>query len=197
KSAIAGASRKSPTSTTASIFGTTESVCSCTDVSAWHTLTATPTTRPTSRSGPAIRSARPIISRARSSTLRSSVSIFFFSRERRAPARLFLVRLREGKRERRGKTSRAHEGGHERLTHEVPAVDEHEEQDLERRRDHHGRQHEHAHRDQDAGDDEVDHEERQEEQEAHLEGCLELGEHEGRHDDLEGQVLGSDHAPVV
>src|SRR5262245_57224942 len=159
---MAGARRSSETRITASIFGTMLMVCSCTDVRAWNRLTATPTTMPTRSTGPARTSDVTSSSRARSTTCRSRSCIGLVNDE----------------------------GGDEGLADEMPAVDEDEHEDLERRRDHHGRQHEHAHRDQDARDDEVDHEERQEQEEAHLEGRLELGEHEGRHHDLERQVLG-------
>src|SRR3954466_6116905 len=62
--------------------------------------------------------------------------------------------------------------------HEVPAVDQDEEQDLERQRDEDGWQHHHAHRHQRRADDQVDDEERQEDQEADLEGGLELRDDE-------------------
>src|SRR3954462_7018152 len=63
---------------------------------------------------------------------------------------------------------------------EVPAVDQDEEQDLERQRDEDGWQHHHAHRHQRRAHDEGDDEERQEDQEADLERGLQLGDHEGR-----------------
>src|SRR3954467_2637029 len=63
--------------------------------------------------------------------------------------------------------------------HEVPAVDQDEEQDLERQRDEDGWQHHHAHRHQRRADDQVDDEEGEEDQEADLEGGLELRDHEG------------------
>src|SRR4051812_6514993 len=68
---------------------------------------------------------------------------------------------------------------HERAGDEVPAVDQDEQQDLERQRDEDGRQHHHAHAHQRRRHNEVDHEERQEDQEADLEGRLELADHEG------------------
>src|SRR3954452_7469720 len=64
--------------------------------------------------------------------------------------------------------------------HEVPAVDEDEEQDLERGRDEDGRQHHHAHRHQGRAHDQVDDEEGKEDQEADLERRLQLGDDEGR-----------------
>ena len=72
-----------------------------------------------------------------------------------------------------------HEGGHDGLGDQPPAVDEHEDQDLDRRRDHDRGQHEHAHGQQDTRHDQVDHEERQEQQEPHLEGRLQLAQHKG------------------
>src|SRR3954462_3121049 len=57
---------------------------------------------------------------------------------------------------------------------EVPAVDQDEEQDLERQRDEDGWQHHHPHRHERRADDQVDDEERQEDQEPGLEGRLEL-----------------------
>src|SRR6185503_8270531 len=58
------------------------------------------------------------------------------------------------------------EAAHDRADHEVPAVDHHEEQNLERQRDHRRRQLHHAHREQRGRHDEVDHEEGHEEEEA-------------------------------
>src|SRR5262245_35025881 len=66
-----------------------------------------------------------------------------------------------------------------------PAVDQHEQQELERHRHRGGRQHHHAHRHQDVRDHEVDDEERQEDQEADLERDRELAHGERRHDDQE------------
>src|SRR5580765_8638096 len=67
-----------------------------------------------------------------------------------------------------GVTAASSESRHERAHHEVPAVGEHEEQDLERQGDHHGRQHHHAHRHEDARHHHVDDEERDEQREADL-----------------------------
>src|SRR3954470_17599063 len=78
----------------------------------------------------------------------------------------------------------------ERSGDEVPAVDQDEQQDLERERDEDGWQHHHAHRHQGRADDEVDDEERKEDQEADLEGRLELGDHEGR-DQRVGRHVGA------
>src|SRR3954471_16765841 len=77
---------------------------------------------------------------------------------------------------------------HERSGDEVPAVDEDEEQDLERQRDEDGWQHHHAHRHQRRAHDQVDDEERQEDQEADLERGLQLGDDEGRDQRVGGDV---------
>src|SRR3954451_8644444 len=85
---------------------------------------------------------------------------------------------------------------HERSGDEVPAVDQDEEQDLERQRDEDGWQHHHAHRHQRRADDQVDDEERQEDQEADLEGGLELRDDERRDQRRRGHV-GAGLGPLV
>src|SRR3954467_642277 len=80
--------------------------------------------------------------------------------------------------------------------HEVPAVDQDERQDLERRRDEDGWQHHHAHRNQRRADDQVDDEERQEDQEADLEGGLELRDDE-RGDERRRRHVGTRLGPLV
>ncbi len=77
----------------------------------------------------------------------------------------------------------------QRACHQAPAVHQHEEDQLERQRHHHRRQHHHAHRHQHRGHHQVDDQERQEQQEADLEGALEFGDHEGRHQHAQRQVL--------
>src|SRR5436190_8987178 len=77
---------------------------------------------------------------------------------------------------------------HERSGDEVPAVDQDEEQDLERQRDEDGWQHHHAHRHQRRADDQVDDEEGKEDQEADLEGGLELRDDERRDERRRGHV---------
>src|SRR5206468_2859756 len=72
------------------------------------------------------------------------------------------------------------EAGEQRTHDERPAVDHHEQQELERERDEHRRQHHHSHRHQRRADDEVDHEERHEHDEADDERRLQLGEDERR-----------------
>ncbi len=78
----------------------------------------------------------------------------------------------------------------EGLGDQVPAVDEDEQEDLERQRDEDGRQHHHAHRHQRRRDDEVDDQERQEDQEPDLERRLELGDDERRDQDV-GRDVGA------
>ncbi len=78
----------------------------------------------------------------------------------------------------------------QRSRHQAPAVHQHEKDQLERQRDHHRRQHHHAHGHQDARHHQVDDQKRQEQQEADLEGALELGDHEGRHQHAQRQILG-------
>src|SRR5438105_2177970 len=62
----------------------------------------------------------------------------------------------------------------ERSDEQIPAVDKHEEQNLERRRQHHRRQLHHPNRERDRGHDDVDHQEGQEQHRADLEAGLEL-----------------------
>src|SRR5581483_2638989 len=71
----------------------------------------------------------------------------------------------------------------QRLDDERPAVDEHEQEDLERQRHQDRRQHHHAHRHERRAHDEVDHEERHEHHEPDDERRLELRQHE-RGDEL-------------
>src|SRR6516225_4834983 len=72
------------------------------------------------------------------------------------------------------------EARHQRVDDQVPAVDQDEQQDLERQGYEARRQHHHPHTHQRRADDQVDEQERQEDQEADLEGGLELAEDEGR-----------------
>src|SRR6056297_32928 len=69
----------------------------------------------------------------------------------------------------------------QRAEHHGPAVHQHEQHDLERQRDEHGREHHHAHRHQHAGHDQVDDQERNEHQETDLEGGLQFADDEARH----------------
>src|SRR5512144_1443832 len=69
----------------------------------------------------------------------------------------------------------AEQRGHD----EGPAVDEDEQQQLERQRDEGGRQHDHAERHENRADDDVDHEERHEDDEADDESPPQLAQHEG------------------
>src|SRR6186713_2085571 len=78
----------------------------------------------------------------------------------------------------------------ERAHDQRPAIDEHEQHDLERQRDQHRREHHHAHRHEHARDHEIDDHERDEEQEADLERGLELAGDERRHQDAERHVGG-------
>src|SRR3954471_13441188 len=80
------------------------------------------------------------------------------------------------------------EGLDERLGDEVPAVDEDEQQDLERQADEDRRQHDHAHRHQGGADHQVYDQERQEDQEPDLERRLELGDDERRDQRVGGDV---------
>src|SRR3954470_14943923 len=78
----------------------------------------------------------------------------------------------------------------ERAHDERPAVDEHEQHDLERQRDQHRRQHHHSHRHEHARHHEVDDDERDEQQEADLERGLELAGDEGRDENVQRHVRG-------
>src|SRR5271166_3899771 len=131
------------------IFGISERLCSWIWVTAWKTLITRPMRRAASRSGPATFRASVMACEARLTT----VSWFI---------RRLLV-----------------EALNERLDDQVPAVDQDEQQDLERQRDERGRQHDHAHAHQGRGDDQVDDQERQEDQEADLKCGLQLGHDEG------------------
>ncbi len=75
--------------------------------------------------------------------------------------------------------------------HQAPAIDQHEEDQLERQGHDHRRQHHHAHRHQHRCHHEVDDQERQEQEEADLEGALELRDHEGGHQDAQRHLLGA------
>ncbi len=77
----------------------------------------------------------------------------------------------------------------ERAGHQSPAVDEHEEDQLEGQGDRDRGQHHHADRHQDRGDDEVDDQERHEEQEADLEGPPQFRDHEGGREDVQPHVF--------
>src|SRR4051794_17085194 len=150
------------------------SVCSWICVMAWKTDTIRPTTSPTPSTG--------------SATLKASVSA--------AVERLTTTSWSIS-----GSSGAIRGGGdlpegplvkalHEGSGDEVPAVDQDEQQDLERERDEDGWQHHHAHRHQRRAHDQVDDEERQEDQEADLEGRLQLGDDEGR-DQRVGRDVGA------
>ena len=79
---------------------------------------------------------------------------------------------------------------HQAAGDQRPAVDQHEEDQLERQRHHDRRQHHHAHRHEHRCHHQVDDQERQEQQEADLEGALELRDHEGRDEDAQRHLLG-------
>src|SRR6202035_3161337 len=111
-------------------------------------LTARPATSPTSSRGPAIFKARLMACAARLTT----VSWFI------ASAWVCWAWVR-------GSLVEALD---ERLDDQIPAVDEHEQQDLERQGDEGRRQHDHPHAHQRRGDDQVDNQERQEDQEGDL-----------------------------
>src|SRR5690606_23440636 len=83
-------------------------------------------------------------------------------------------------------TSSAPVGQHQAVDQLRPAVDQHEQQQLERQRDRGRRQHHHAQRQQDVGHHQVDDQERQEDQEADLEGGGEFadGERRDHHDEV-------------
>src|SRR3954447_4375904 len=68
----------------------------------------------------------------------------------------------------------------EGLDDEGPAVDHHEEQELEGQRHHHRRHHHHAQRHQRSADHQVDHQERDEDDEPDDEGLLQLRQDERR-----------------
>src|SRR5262245_64341240 len=98
-----------PTATTiptTTIFGMNESVCSWIEVAAWKIETSRPTTSPATRNGAETFSVTSIACTER------WVIVSWFT-----------------------EASSSVEGRHERLHHEVPAVHQHEEQDLERQGD--------------------------------------------------------------
>src|SRR6185295_17484540 len=99
-------------------------------VSAWKMLTARPATSPKSSTGPARMSAISSAFRPSWSTVSGVIG----------PASL--------------------EAPYERADQQVPAVDEHEDHELERQRDEHRRLRDHAHRREDRGDHHVEDEER-------------------------------------
>src|SRR6266852_795537 len=80
------------------------------------------------------------------------------------------------------------EASQQRLHHQVPAVDQHEQEQLQRQRDHHRRYHEHPHGHENAGDYDVEQEKRQEDDETDLERGLQLAQHEGG-DEMNGAHL--------
>src|ERR1700683_2253068 len=122
------------------ILGISVRLCSWIWVTAWKMLTASPATSATISNGPAIFSARLMACEARLTTVS-----WFMAR------RLLGVKALD-----------------ERSDDQIPAVDEHEQQDLERQGDEGRRQHDHSHAHQGGRDDQVDDQERQEEQKA---GC--------------------------
>src|SRR5690348_14034511 len=77
----------------------------------------------------------------------------------------------------------------ERAHDQRPAVDQHEQHDLEGQRDEYRRQHHHAHGHEDARHHEIDDHERDEQQEADLERRLELAGDERWHQDADRHVF--------
>src|SRR6188768_1939737 len=153
------------TAAMASSFGMNDSVISLICVAAWKMPTMRPTASAVSSSGAA--SIRVISSAWRPTVTTVSGDILYLPEET-----LSKETLRQ----------RAHD--------QRPAIDEHEQHDLERQRDQHRRQHHHAHGHQHAGDHQVDDHERDEQQEPDLERGLELAGHERGHQDVQRHVVG-------
>src|SRR5688572_4458253 len=124
--------------------GMNASTLSWIDVTVWKRLTSTPASRPASSIGRLTRMAVSSACRTTPTTRASDI------------------------RELLG------EAAHERADEQVPAVDHHEQQHLERQRDHRRRQLHHPHRQQRRRDDQIDQQERDKEEEPHLEAGLQL-----------------------
>ena len=76
---------------------------------------------------------------------------------------------------------------HERADDEVPTIDQHEQEELEREGDRDGRHHHHAQSHQDGRHQEIDDEKRQKKQKAHLKGRLQFTDHKRRNHDAHRQ----------
>src|SRR3972149_5731688 len=144
----------SPSSTrkTTIILGTKVSVISCIWVTAWNTLMRRPTTIPAMRTGAETRRMTCMVSLPMNVT-NSGVILFSLT-----------------------------EALHERADQKVPAVDQHEEHELEWHRDHDRREHHHAHRHEDARDHHVYDQERQVDEKADLERGLQFARNERRYE---------------
>src|SRR5438067_7272207 len=140
-------------------LGTNVSVTSCTWVTDWKIDTANPMTRLTARNGPANFAVRIIACTAISMML---VSV----------TKTPLLEALE-----------------QRANDEAPAVDQDEQEELERERHHDWRQHHHPHRHQRGAHRDVDDEERHEHDEADDERRLQLREDERGHELGEAHVL--------
>src|SRR4051812_17655742 len=146
------------TAAMASSFGMNDSVISLMDVAAWKMPTMSPTASAVSSNGADSKS---VTSSACRPTVTTISGVMDYLPE---------------------------EALGERAHDQRPAVDEHEQHDLERQRDQHRREHHHAHRHEHARDDEVDDHERDEQQEADLERSLEFARDERRHQDAERNI---------
>src|ERR1700735_5642115 len=124
------------------IFGISVRLCSWIWVTAWKMLTASPAMSATINRGPAIFRARLMAWEARLTT------VSWFTRE-------LLVKTLD-----------------ECSDDQIPAVDQHEQEDLERQGDEGRRQHDHPHAHQRRRDDQVDDQERQEEQKGELKSAV-------------------------
>src|SRR5439155_4634111 len=138
------------TTATPTSFGTNVSVISWIWVMVWTTATTRPTARQTTRMGPA--------------SFRAMIM---------APLRMCTTAVSVTE----STSLHTHE---ERADEQGPSVDQDEEQQLERQRDDHGRQHHHPQRHERGGDHQVDDEEGHEDQEADQERPAQLREGERR-----------------
>src|SRR5215813_14269315 len=150
------------------IFGMNESVTSLICVAAWKTETSSPTTSPATRNGPETLSVSVMAWMAR------WVTVSWFT----------------------GSSASGVEGSDEGLRHQVPAIHQHEQEDLERQGDEDRRQHHHPHGHERRRDDHVDDQEGQVDQEADLEGGLQLRDHEGG-DQHVGRHVGAGLRPLL
>src|SRR6185312_13235924 len=141
-------------------FGMKESVISLIEVAAWNAPMTTP-----------------VMSAARSSGAARASAI--------SRARLPMLMMVSGVMLRLGSVI---EALGERAHDQRPAVDEHEEHELEGQGDEHGRDHHHAHGHQHARHHEIDDHERNEEEESDEECGLELARHERRNEYAERDV---------
>src|SRR2546421_10052848 len=146
------------TTATPRSFGTNVSVISWVWVMVWTTATTRPTTRQTARIGPASLRA---MSMAPLRMPTTDVSVI------------------------ESTSLHAHE---QRADEQGPSVDEDEEQQLERQRDDHGRQHHHPERHERGGHHQIDDEEGDEDQESDQERPAQLREGEGRDEHLRRDV---------